>query len=51
MEIIKRTWKNKKPSVEQASKNNKLFNLAFIGEAPFVHLAKKWKANIFAILM
>ena len=43
--------KNEKPSVEQAGKNNKSLNLAFIGGAPFVHLAKKWKTNIFAISM
>ena len=43
--------KNEELSVEQADKNNKPLNLAFIGKALFVHLAKKQKANIFAILM
>ena len=41
---------NKKPSVEQS---DKFFDLAFIGRAPFMHLAKfkKEKAEIFAISM
>ena len=41
--------KNEKPSVERA--DSKPFDLAFIGGAPFVHLAKKRKADIFAISM
>ena len=40
--------KNEKPSVKRA---NKPLDLAFIGGAPFVHLAKKRKADIFAISM
>ena len=42
---------DKKPSVERAGENDKPLDLAFIGGAPFVHLAKKQKANIFAISM
>ena len=44
--------KNEKPSVEQAD-NDKSLDLAFIGGAPFMHLAKskKQKAEIFAISM
>ena len=47
------TSKNEKPSVEQASENNKPLDLAFIGGALFVHLvkSKKQKAKIFAISM
>ena len=43
--------KGKKPSVEQAG--NKPLDLAFMGGAPFMHLAKskKQKAEIFAISM
>ena len=42
--------KNEKQSVERA--DSKPLNLAFIGGAPFMHLAKsKKKANIFAISM
>ena len=43
--------KNKKPSVERA--DSKPLDLAFIGGAPFMHLArsKKQKAEIFAISM
>ena len=41
---------NKKPRVEQADENDKPLDLAFIGGAPFMHLAKK-KAEIFAISM
>ena len=48
--------KNGKPSVEQADSeraDSKPFDLAFIGGAPFMHLAKskKRKAEIFAISM
>ena len=45
--------KNKKTSVEQTSENDKPLNLAFIGGAPFMHLAKskKQKADISAISM
>ena len=44
---------NKKPSVEQAGKNNKPLDLAMICGALFMHLAglKKQKAKIFAILI
>ena len=42
-----RKTEDNRPSVEQA---NKLLNLAFIDEAPFMHLAKK-KAEVFAISM
>ena len=44
---------NKKTSVEQASENDKPLDLAFIGGAPFMHLAKskKQKAKISAISM
>ena len=44
---------DKKPSVERASKNDKPLNLAFIGGALSMHLAKskKQKAKISAILM
>ena len=49
-------WKLKqkdKPSVEQTSENDKPLDLALIGGAPFMHLArsKKQKAEIFAISM
>ena len=42
-----------KPSVESANKTNKPLDLALIGGAPFMHLAKskKQKAEIFAISM
>ena len=43
--------KNEKPSVERAGGNDKPLNLAFVGGALFVHLAKKRKADIFAISM
>ena len=45
--------KNERPSVEQASENDKPIDLALIGGAPFMHLAKskKQKAEIFAISM
>ena len=44
---------DKKPSVEPANKTNKPLDLALIGGAPFMHLAKskKQKAEIFAISM
>ena len=44
---------DKKPSVKQVSENDKPLDLAMIGEAPFMHLArsKKQKAEIFAISM
>ena len=44
---------NEKPSVEQAGENNKPLDLALIGGAPFIHLArsKKQRAEIFAISM
>ena len=47
--------KNEKSSVERASENNKPLDLAFIGGAPFICLAKskkpKHRAEIFAISM
>ena len=45
--------KNEKTTVERASENDKPLNLAFIGGAPFMHLAKskKQKAKISAISM
>ena len=48
---LKPNAKENKPSVEQADKRNKPLNLAFIGGAPFMHLAKKQKADTFAISM
>ena len=49
------TSKNKKPSVERVSENDKPLDLVFIGRAPFICLAKskkpKHKAEIFAISM
>ena len=47
--------KEQKPSIEPANKTNKPLDLAFIGGAPFIRLAKskkpKHKAKIFAISM
>ena len=43
--------KDNKPSVEQANRSNKPLDLAFIGRAPFMHLAKKQKAEVFVISM
>ena len=45
--------KNEKPGVEQTGENDKPLDLALIGGAPFMHLArsKKQKAKIFAISM
>ena len=44
---------DKKPSIKWADENDKLLNLALIGEAPFIHLvkSKKQKAEISAISM
>ena len=44
---------DKRPSVESANETNKPLDLAFIGGAPFMHLAKskKQKAEIFTISM
>ena len=50
---LKQKVKDEKPSVEQASDNDKPLDLALIGGAPFIHLtkSKKQKAEIFAISM